>query len=45
MGLDPTRRIATNTCRGSINAFAGNGTAGFAGDGSPATAANLSAPG
>lgn len=35
---------ASNSCRGSVNAFAGSGTAGFSGDGGPASAAALNAP-
>ena len=36
--------MPTNTCRRAVNAYAGNGTAGFAGDGGAATAASLNAP-
>jgi hypothetical protein len=36
--------MPTNTCRRAINAYAGNGTAAFAGDGGAATAASLNAP-
>jgi signal peptidase I len=36
--------MATNSCIGSIVAYAGSGTAGFAGDGGAATSARLSAP-
>jgi signal peptidase I len=36
--------MATNSCIGSIVAYAGSGTAGFAGDGGAATSARLNAP-
>ena len=35
---------ASNLCSGSVNAVAGNGTAGFSGDGGSATAAQLNTP-
>ncbi len=36
--------MPTNTCRRAVNAYAGNGTAAFAGDGGNATAASLNVP-
>jgi signal peptidase I len=36
--------MATNSCIGSIVAYAGSGTVGFAGDGGAATSARLNAP-
>ena len=39
-----TNQVASNECRNAINAYAGDGTAGFSGDGGPATSAQLNAP-
>ena len=40
----PTASVGSNECRGAITTSAGNGTAGFLGDGGAATAARLNAP-
>ena len=38
----PTASVGSNECRGAITTSAGNGTAGFLGDGGAATAAKQS---
>ena len=40
----PTASVGSNECRGAITTSAGNGTAGFLGDGGAATSARLNAP-
>jgi signal peptidase I len=40
----PTGSLGSNQCRGAITTLAGNGTAGFLGDGGAAASARLNAP-